>query len=279
MINKNIVVMGLACSFLHGTEQTALPVMNDENSALNTSQVHTPSVPSDDTENADCVEKQEPKQSVSEETVQTDINSEDNAAEETLSETDNAETDSSTCADSKTHYQKAASKERKVVFQDDLSELLDLDENCKRHCDRFKQLNIIIQAVNEYHCPRGEKIEVTIENNRWTIVIKNITADLLYECVPIQEFLPETHAKNRLEKYLNLASRYMTKVGIYLVGKTLGKWAKCTVIINGVIHPEEEHILCSDVIIDIVDWSKQKLLNIRQYATDLLNYQIVISKE
>jgi hypothetical protein len=253
MINKNVVFMGLACSFLHGTEQTATPVMNDENSVLSTSQVTIPSIPSPKTEKQVCSEEQEPDQNIAadQETV---TQEQENAF---VSEPEKEETETYiNCNDEAT-----TSTKRDVIFQDDLSELLELDENCKRHCDRFKQLNIIIKAVNEYHCPRGEKIEVTIENNRWTIVIKNITEDLL------------------LEKYLNLASHYMTKVGIYIWGKTLARYAKCTVVINGVIHPEEEHILCSDVIIDIVDWSKQKLLNIRRYATDLLNTQIVISKK
>lgn len=260
--------MGLACSFLHGTEQTPIPVMNDENSVLSTSQVNIPSIPSSNTDKQACTEEQEPDQNLPhEQEIVTQEEAEPVEEEESIE-------NHSDCTD-----KVSSPSERNVFFQDDLSELLELDENCKKHCERFKQLNIIIKAVNEYHCPRGEKIEVTIENNKWTIVIKNITEDLLLECIPIQEFLPEAQAKNRLEKYLNLASHYMTKVGIYIWGKTLAKYAKCTVVINGVIHPEEEHILCSDVIIDIVDWSKQKLLNIRRYATDLLNTQIVISKK
>ncbi len=266
--------MGLACSLLHGTEQITTPITNDENSLLSASQVHIPSMQSPNTEKQDCPEGQDPEQSV-------------NKNQETLVQTDESgisydvaeKNESTESSDNDNADEINSSSKRDIIFQDDLSELLDLDENCKKHCDRFKQLNIIIKAVNEYHCPRGEKIEVTIENNKWTIVIKNITADLLFECVPIQELLPETHAKNRLERYLNLASHYMTKVGIYIWGKTLAKYAKCTVVINGIIQPEEEHVLCSDVIIDIVDWSKQKLLNIKRYASDLLNYQIVISKK
>lgn len=263
--------MGLACSFLQGAEQTTIPVMNDENSVLSTSQANIPSTSSNETEKQAYSEEQEPSQNLATDQEPVAQEEESNPASEYEEAITEAHID---CND-----KIGTSSKRDVIFQDDLSELLELDENCKKHCERFKQLNIIIKAVNEYHCPRGEKIEVTIENNRWTIVIKNITEDLLLECIPIQEFLPESHAKNRLEKYLNLASHYMTKVGIYIWGKTLAKYAKCTVVINGVIQPEEEHILCSDVIIDIVDWSKQKLLHIRRYATDLLNTQIVISKK
>lgn len=269
MINKNVVFMGLACSFLHGSEQATIPVTNDENSILSTSQVHIPSIPSNNTETQACAEEQEPHQNLSSD--EPEVTPQEEANPDIHEEAVENQNDCNEKSDQ--------SSKRDVIFQDDLSELLELDENCKKHCERFKQLNIIIKAVNEYHCPRGEKIEVTIENNKWTIVIKNITEDLLLECIPIQELLPESKAKNRLERYLNLASHYMTKVGIYIWGKTLAKYAKCTVVINGVIHPEEEHILCSDVIIDIVDWSKQKLLNIKRYATDLLNTQIVISKK
>lgn len=264
--------MGLACSLLHGTEQITTPITNDENSLLSASQVHIPSMQSPNTEKQAYSEEQDPEQSVAK--------SQDAPAQTDEGSISYDETEKNESTENSDNNDKInSSSKRDIIFQDDLSELLDLDENCKKHCDRFKQLNIIIKAVNEYHCPRGEKIEVTIENNKWTIVIKNITADLLFECVPIQELLPETHAKNRLERYLNLASHYMTKVGIYIWGKTLAKYAKCTVVINGIIHPEEEHVLCSDVIIDIVDWSKQKLLNIKRYASDLLNYQIVISKK
>lgn len=262
MINKNIVVIGLVCSVLNGAEQTIVSTMNHDDSTLSAVSIKTPSI------NTLCSEEQEPQQKeVNLSNQTTDEHLVIESVVETIGTSDNEQIPSD------------ASSKREVVFQDDLLDLVNLDETCKKHVDRFKQLNIIIKAVNEYHCPRGETIEVTIQNNKWTIVIKNITEDLLLECIPVQELLPQTTSKNRLDRYLNLASHYMTKMGIYIWQKTLAQYAKCTVIINGNIHPEEKHILCSDVIIDIVDWAQQKLLNINRSATDLLNTQIVISKK
>lgn len=173
----------------------------------------------------------------------------------------------------------AVDSKRDVIFQDDLLDLVKLDTTCREHIDRFNELNIVIKAVNEYHCPPGEKIEVTIQNNKWTIMIKNMTEDLLLQCIPIQDLLPQHKSKNRLEKYLHAALDYMTKLRIYIWGKTLAQYVKCTIVINGDIKPEEEHILCTDVIIDVVEWSQQKLLNISRCATGLLNTQITISKK
>ncbi len=168
---------------------------------------------------------------------------------------------------------------REVVFQDDLLELITLDDTCKQNIERFKQLNIIIQAVNEYRCPRGQQVQVTVKDNKWVIVIKDITEDLLLECIPIEELLPEKRSKNYLDKYLSAATQWITKMGIYIWGKTLAKYAKCTVIINGNIHPEEEHILCSEVMIDLFDLAEANKLNITRETQDLLNTQIIISEK
>lgn len=168
---------------------------------------------------------------------------------------------------------------RDVIFQDDLLDLITLDETCKQHLERFKQLSIIIQAVNEYHCPRGQQVQVTIKNDKWVIVIKDITEDLLLECIPLDDLLPEKRFKNPLERYLSAATQWITKMGIYIWGKTLAKYAKCTVIINGNIHPDEEHILCSDIIIDLFDLAEANKLNITREAQDLLNTHIIISEK
>ena len=185
-----------------------------------------------------------------------------------------------TCDYNSAHHQKCAPyTTRDVIFQDDLLDLITLDETCKQHLERFKQLNIIIQAVNEYHCPRGQQVTVTIQNNKWAIIIKDMTEDLLLECIPLEDLLPEKRSKNPLEKYLSAATQWITKMGIYIWGKTLAKYAKCTVIINGNIHPEEEHILCSDIIIDLFDLAEANRLDITRHAQDLLNTQIIISEK
>lgn len=169
---------------------------------------------------------------------------------------------------------------RDVVFEDDMMDLISLDKNCKDHTDRLQKLNIIIQAVNEYHCPRGEEVQVTIKNNEWVIVIKEMTADLLYECLPIEQLLPKQKLSlNPLEKYMSIASRWITKMGLYILGKTLAKYAKCTVVIHSSVRPEDKHILCSELIIDLYDLSDSDRLHVEPQAQDLLNMHIIIKEK
>ncbi len=167
---------------------------------------------------------------------------------------------------------------RNVTFEDDLLDLITLDETCKQHLERFKQLNIIIQAVNEYRCPRGQQVQVAIKDNKWTIIIKNMAESLLFECLLI-EFLPEQSSKNPLEKYMSLATQLLTKVGIYIWGKTIAKFRNCTVVINKNISPEEDHVLCSDVIIDLYDLKEADKLHIDPAYEDLFTTKIIISEK
>ena len=169
---------------------------------------------------------------------------------------------------------------RPIVFEDDLLELIDLDDTCKLYMEQFKKLDIIIKAVHEYRSQRGEMIEVKIKNNKWVIIIKNATEDLLLECIPIQELIPESSAsRNLLDKYVQKATSFLTKCGIYVWTKTLAKYAKCTVTIHGNIKPDEEYITCSDVIINLFDLAEENKLSIERKPKSLLETEIIISEK
>lgn len=172
----------------------------------------------------------------------------------------------------------APQEQRDMIFQDDLLDLLVLNDSCKKHLKRLEEVNIVIKAVNDYHCPRGEKIQVKVQNNKWAIVIKNITEDILLECISIEELIPAQRSQNILEKYLSTATQWVTKMGIYIWGKTLAKYAKCTITIHVKSQPEDEHVLCSEVLIDLLDLAEQNKLHITRFANDILNTHIIVSE-
>lgn len=172
--------------------------------------------------------------------------------------------------------------EREVTFEDDLDGLRDLmarDEDQKRHVKGFEELNIVIKATNEYHCPRGHTIEVTIKNNQWTVILKNVPEDLLFECLPIYELLPQITVKNKFEKYINAVSRAFAKAIIYIWGKTLAKYSKCSIVIQSNVQPDKCDFQCSEIILDTVELAENKEINIKHSFESLLNSKIIISKK
>lgn len=176
--------------------------------------------------------------------------------------------------------------EREVTFEDDLHELRDLiahsedqNESQKKHIKSFEELNIVIKASSEYHCPRGHTIEVTIKNNQWTVIIKNIPEDLLFECLPIDDLLPQRTIKNKLEKYINAMSRAFAKAIIYIWGKTLAKYSKCSIIIQSNVQPDKNKFECSEIILDTIELAENKEANIERSFESLLSSKIIISKK
>ena len=175
-------------------------------------------------------------------------------------------------------YYQECTPTRDVIFQNDLLDLITLDETCRKHLERFKRLNVIIQSVNEYRCPRDQQVTVKIYDNKLTIVIKNMSEDLLLECLPF-DFIPKIRSQNPLEKYMSLATQWLTKVGIYIWGKVIAKYRNCTIIINRNIRPEEKHILCSDIIIDLYDLKEADKLHWDSQIQDLFNTKITLSEK
>ncbi len=170
--------------------------------------------------------------------------------------------------------------EREVTFEDDLDGLRDLmarDEDQKRHIKCFEELNIVIKATNEYHCPRGHTIEVTIKNNQWTVIIKNIPEDLLFECFPIDELAPQAIIKNKFGKYINAVSRAFTKVLIYVWGKTAAKYAKCSIVIQSNVQPDKRDFQCSEIILDTVELAENKEINIQSSFETFFNHKFLLS--
>lgn len=174
--------------------------------------------------------------------------------------------------------------EREVMFEDDLDGLRDLithNEDQKKHTIKksFDELNIVIKATNEYHCPRRHTIEVTIKNNQWTVIIQNVPEDLLFECMPIDDLLPQINVKNKLEKYINAVSRAFAKAIIYIWGKTLAKYSKCSIVIQSNVRPDKDDFQCSEIILDTIELAENKEANIERSFESLLNSKIVISKK
>lgn len=177
--------------------------------------------------------------------------------------------------------QSMASKElREVIFEDDLIDLLSLDSACQNRLEDLENIKIIIKAVIEYSCPRGQEVQVKIKDNFWVITMNDMTEDLLLECLPVDDLLPQLKlSRNPLEKYFSVASRWLTKMGIYIWGKTLAKYAKCSLEIHSSIKPEDEHILCSEIMIDLIDMAEGNRLSVERKAKDLLNTQFIISEQ
>lgn len=171
---------------------------------------------------------------------------------------------------------------RNVEFEDDLYILRDLvtREN-KDHFDSFNGLDVIIEAVNRYRCPRGQTIKVTIKNNLWKIAIKNIPQDLLIDCVPVPDLLARKTCKSWLDKYTNAVSHYLAKVMIYVWGKTLASRAKCSVVIHSNVHSdlEKEDFQCSEIILDVVELAEHDKIDIQKNWKSPLNIELTISKK
>lgn len=187
-----------------------------------------------------------------------------------------------TCVTQQELTRKRCDAEREVTFEDDLDGLRDLitrDEDQKKHIKSFEELNIVIKATSEYHCPRGHTIEVTIKNNQWTVIIKNVPEDLLFECLPIDELLPQMTIKNKFEKYINAVSRAFAKAIIYIWAKTLAKYSKCSIIIQSNVQPDKRDFQCSEIILDTVELAENKEISVERSFEGLLSSKIIISKK
>lgn len=171
---------------------------------------------------------------------------------------------------------------RNVEFEDDLYRLQELaaHEN-KDHLESFNELDVIIEAVNRYRCPRGQTVKVTIKNNLWKIAIRNIPQNLLIDCVPIPDLLSRKTCKSWLDRYANAMSHYLAKVMIYIWGKTLASRAKCSVVIHSNVHSdlEKDDFQCSEIILDVIELSEHDAIDIQKNWKSPLNIELTISKK